>query len=87
MGSEEVGFLKHQLNSLYQVLDEGVAISESVDSVKERVKACLDQSQVAFDKLRLEKQDFLDRIEKLTQEKQEIKDALETIEQQGMQQA
>lgn len=79
-GSEEVGFLKEQLDSLCQDLDKEVTVP--IQLVKERVKRCFDQSQVAFDKLRLEKQGVR-VIEELTQKRQEIEDVA-NLEEQGI---
>jgi hypothetical protein len=77
-GSEEVGFLKENLGSLYQDLDKEPAVS--IESVRERVKEYLVQAQTAFDKLRLERQRYLDRIDQQTRDSKKIKDALEALE-------
>ena len=45
-------------------------------SVREKLKLCMDQSQVALDKIKIERQDLLDCIEKLQQEKKEISEEL-----------
>ena len=66
-GSEEVGFLKEKLDSLYQDLQDKEA-AVSIESVRERVKECLDQAQSALDRLRLERQRYLDGIDQQTQE-------------------
>ena len=83
-GSEEVGFLKENLDSLYQDLDKKAAVS--IKSVRERVKECLDQAQTAFDKLRLERKHYLDIINQQTCENKKIKDDLEVqeLEMQGI---
>ena len=66
-GSEEVGILKEKLDSLYQDLQDKAA-AVSTESVRERVKECLDQAQRVLDKLRLERQRYLDGIDQQTQE-------------------
>ena len=78
-GSEEVGFLKEKLDSLHQDLQDKAA-AVTTELVRERVKECLDQAQTAFDKLRLERQHYLDSIDQQTREKKKIKDELEAME-------
>ena len=79
--SEEISFLKDKLDSLYQELDRdhenGGTTSISISLVKEKVKACLGQSDVALHKLRAEKQDLLDRVSAVTKENEEIRKELQ----------
>lgn len=79
--SEEISFLKDKLDSIYQELDRdhenGGSTSILISSVKEKVKACLGQSDIALNKLRAEKQDLLDRVDALTKENEEIRKELE----------
>ena len=50
-------------------------------SVREKLKLCMDQSQVALDKIKIERQNHLDCIEKLQQEKKEISEELTALKQ------
>lgn len=68
--------LKTQLDSLYQEANE-----EGLKAVKEKVKICCDQLDVAFHKLRVEKQKLWDDNGALTKQKEEIKAQLESKEQ------
>ena len=63
-----------------------VAAMTSINSVREKLKLCMDQSEVALDKIKIERLEFLDCIEKLQQEKKEINEELTALKQdfQGM---
>lgn len=53
----------------------------SSDSIREKLKLCMDQSQVALSKIKTERQDLLDCIEKLQQEKMELSEELIALKQ------
>lgn len=53
----------------------------SSDSIREKLKLCMDQSQVTLSKIKTERQDFLDCIEKLQQEKMELSEELIALKQ------
>ena len=67
--------LKEQLSTLYQELPDNEEKEEMVPArpLQKRMKACIDQADVVFHKVKVEKQDLMDRIEVLTKEKEEIK--------------
>ena len=56
-------------------------VSSDLSSIREKLKLCMDQSQVALSKIKAERQGFLDYIEKLQQEKMEIGEELTALKQ------
>ena len=85
-GTEEVADLKRKLDSLYQGLEHVEPATQSdgivtinIGSVREKLKLCMDQCRVALSKIKTERQDLLDCIEKLQWEKNEISEEITAL--------
>ena len=67
--------LKEQLSTLYQELPDNEEKEEMVPAacpLQKRMKACIDQADVVFHKVKVENKDLMYRIEVLTKEKEDI---------------
>ena len=74
--------MRGALDALYQELDrEDATDAPSRGLIKEKVKVCVDKSQSAFQKIRMERMCFQDQINELTREKLELEKKVETLEQ------
>ena len=74
--------MRGALDAFYQELDrEDATEAPSLGIFKEKVKVCIDQSQSAFHKIRMEKMCLQDQIDELTREKLEQEKKVETLEQ------
>ena len=77
-GGEEIADLRGKLDVLHQELDKGEATGASSFGLK--VKACLDQSQTAFNKVRMERTCLQEQIDELTKQKLELEKKVEALE-------
>lgn len=68
--------LKTQLDSLHQAAND-----ERLEGIKEKVKTCCDQLDVALHQLRVEKQKLRDDIDALIKQKEEVQAQLKNKEQ------
>ena len=77
--------MRKKLGALHQELDGEEATEAAANgSIKEKLKECVDQSQVAFHRIRMERECFQNQIDKLTKEKLELENKVEALEQQGI---
>ena len=71
--------------ALHQELDGKEATEAAANSsIKEKLKECVDQSQVAFHRIRMERERFKNQIDELKKEKLELENKVEALEQQGI---
>ena len=81
-GGEEIADLRGKLDALHQELDREEATKVlSLGLIKEKVKACFDQSQIAFNKVRMETTCLQGQINELTKQKLELENKVEALEQ------
>ena len=75
--------MRGKFDALHQELDKGDEATEapSFGLIKEKVKACLDQSQIAFNKIRMERMCLQEQIDELTKQKLELENKVEALEQ------
>lgn len=74
--------MRGKLDVLHQELVRAEATeAPPLDLIKEKVKACFDQTQIAFQKVRMERMCLQGQIEALKKQKLELESKVEALEQ------